>query len=107
MEKKKEVKKTKKTTPKKVATTKTQKSVEVKEKAAVKAKETPKAEAIKTVEPAKKTKKTKNHGLFKVLAICIFVAIILTWIIPTGYFSAGRYSHSCGKYSGEYSIRYL
>ena len=30
MEKKKEVKKTKKTTPKKVATTKTQKSVEVK-----------------------------------------------------------------------------
>ena len=36
MEKKKEVKKTKKTTPKKVATTKTQKSVEVKAKAAVK-----------------------------------------------------------------------
>ena len=92
MEKKKEVKKTKKTTPKKVATTKTQKSVEVKEKATVKAKETPKVEAIKTVEPAKKTKKTKNHGLFKVLAICIFVAIVLTWIIPTGYFSAGEYT---------------
>lgn len=94
MEKKKEVKKTKKTTPKKVAATKTQKSVEVKEKAAVKTKETEKVEVTKAVEPAKKVKKTKNHGLFKVLAICIFVAIVLTWIIPTGYFSAGEYTQS-------------
>ena len=94
MEKKKEVKKTKKTTPKKVAATKTQKSVEVKEKTAVKTKETEKVEVTKAVEPAKKTKKTKTHGLFKVLAICIFVAIVLTWIIPTGYFSAGEYTQS-------------
>lgn len=88
MEKKKEVKKTKKsaaakkTVGKKVVDKKVE--TEVKEVASIKEE--------KVVEVKKDSnKKGSRHDLFKVVVLCILATVILTWIIPTGYFSGAEY----------------
>lgn len=74
----------KKSSTKTSKTSKVEKEVEVVVEETKPEKEVPKKEVISD---KKQTKKT-SHLLFKVLAICIFVAIILSWIIPAGTFSS-------------------
>ena len=73
---------------KKKSSTKTTKSVKEEVEVVVEEtkpeKEVPKKEVISDKKQPKKT----SHFLFKALAISIFVAIILSWIIPAGTFSS-------------------
>jgi len=61
-------------------------------------------EEVTSKETSKKEAKTekKSYTLFKVLAICLLVAFVLTWIIPTGTFKT---VDSVYKYSTTDPIR--
>lgn len=83
MEKKKEVK-SKKKTAKKVAVKKEEKVVTPVKEEKVTTKETVK-ETVKEV-----ASKKNYHGIFIALLVSLAVAIVLTWIIPTGYFSGAE-----------------
>ena len=47
----------------------------------------------KTVTKEAKTK-SHDHSLFKVLAILVLITVVLTWIIPSGYFNGADYIES-------------
>lgn len=76
----------KKSTSKTTKASKIEKEVEVVEEVAKQEKEVPKEKAVNP----KKTMEKVSHLLFKALAISIFVAIILSWIIPAGTFSGSN-----------------
>lgn len=37
------------------------------------------------------SKKTSNHGLFKIVTITMLVAVVLTWLIPAGQYSGAEF----------------
>ena len=83
MEKKDEKKKNSSKAAKVKNNTKTTSKVEEEKVAAVK---------IVKEENKKSTSKANSHFLFKILAICILVAVVFTWVIPAGSFSSGTFT---------------
>lgn len=59
-------------------------------------KDEPVVTEVKEVKQVTKESKTKSHdhSLFKALAILILIAVVLTWIIPSGYFNGADYIES-------------
>ena len=80
----------KKSTSKTAKASKVEKEVEVVLEETAKEKEVPKTKVVSD----KKTSEKVSHFLFKTLAISIFVAIVLTWIIPSGTFSGANLTTS-------------
>lgn len=97
MEKKKNKKKNKKSTDTKVKNNDkvSAKTTEVVKEVKVETKETPKKEH---------KEEKRSYTLFKVLAICLLVAFVLTWIIPSGSFGTDSTTSTYG-YIGTDPLR--
>ena len=79
---------------KKKSTSKTTKASKVEKEVEAVLEETEKEVSKTKVVSDKKTSEKVSHFLFKALAISIFVAIVLTWIIPSGTFSGANLTTS-------------
>lgn len=79
---------------KKKSTSKTPKASKVEKEVKAVLEETEKEVSKIKVVSDKKTSEKVSHFLFKALAISIFVAIVLTWIIPSGTFSGANLTTS-------------
>lgn len=90
-------KKKKKSTSKKVQDVK--KEISKKEESTKEVVAEVKEVITKTVEE-KQTKKKSNHLLFKVLAISIIAAVLLSWILPSGSFNGTEYVSSAINRTG-------
>ena len=79
---------------KKKSTSKTTKASKVEKEVEAVLEETEKEVSKTKVVSDKKTSEKVSHFLFKALAISIFVAIVLTWIVPSGTFSGANLTTS-------------
>ena len=67
------------------------------------AKDEPVVTNVKEAKTVTKEAKTKSHdhSLFKVLAILVLITVVLTWIIPSGYFNGADGSANIILIEGE------